>query len=192
MSYSNVWYCCLNNIRGYQFSWIQLKTQCPGYVNSWLLILLIQYWSRNCTSIYSFNFLDQLNNKIYEYWWNHNIYFSPFALRLTFYSILKNEIISFFFRSRNFIKVYVWRCDIHLGPSPGSSGIDILITLDKVSSSWTRVNDTQYTVRNALLYEAINIRLRSLSLEQEESERTFKGTVPFSNKNISVVKIDRF
>lgn len=82
--------------------------------------------------------------------------------------------------------MFIW------APSPGSSGIDILITLDKVSSSWTRVNDTQYTVRNALLYEAINIRLRSLSLEQEESERTFKGTVPFSNKNISVVKIDRF
>lgn len=82
--------------------------------------------------------------------------------------------------------IFIW------APSPGSSGIDILITLDKVSSSWTRVNDTQYTVRNALLYEAINIRLRSLSLEQEESERTFKGTVPFSNKNISVVKIDRF
>lgn len=64
--------------------------------------------------------------------------------------------------------IFIW------APSPGSSGIDILITLDKVSSSWTRVNDTQYTVRNALLYEAINIRLRSLSLEQEESERTFK------------------
>lgn len=82
--------------------------------------------------------------------------------------------------------IFIW------APSPDSPAFEVLITLDTVSGSWTRVNDTQYTVRSALLYKAINIRLRSLTFEQEESERTFRGTVYFLKKKISVVKIDQF
>lgn len=61
---------------------------------------------------------------------------------------------------------------------PGSSEFDVLITIDKVSSNWTRVNDTQYTVRHALLFEEINIRLISLT----SGEMTFKGKVDFKKK----------
>lgn len=64
---------------------------------------------------------------------------------------------------------------------PGSSEFDVLITMDKVSSNWTRVNDTQYTVRQALLFKEINIRLISLTLES--GEMTFKGKVDLKKKN---------
>lgn len=56
--------------------------------------------------------------------------------------------------------------------------------LDIVLSSWIWVNDIQYIVRSVLLYKVINIRLRLLIFEQEESERMFRGIVYFLKKKI--------
>lgn len=47
-------------------------------------------------------------------------------------------------------------------PSPSASFYDIKITRDKTEDrDWIRVQETQYTVRNSLLYDVIKINFKA-------------------------------
>lgn len=54
---------------------------------------------------------------------------------------------------------------------------NVLINKDTTPDPWTRVYDTQYTVRDALLYDNISINVR-LPESNVDNIFTFKGKVP--------------
>lgn len=58
-----------------------------------------------------------------------------------------------------------------------SSMYSVSISKDTIPGPWTRVYDTQYTVRDALLYDNISINVR-LPESNVDSIFTFKGKVP--------------
>lgn len=58
-----------------------------------------------------------------------------------------------------------------------SSMYSVSIRKDAIPGLWTRVYDTQYTVRDALLYDNISINVR-LPESNVDNIFTFKGKVP--------------
>lgn len=60
------------------------------------------------------------------------------------------------------------------------STYDVLITRDTTrDTTWTRVSDTQYTVRDVLLYKKITINVRTIG-SNVDNKLTYNGTISSS------------
>lgn len=55
---------------------------------------------------------------------------------------------------------------------------DVQLTRDTTKDPWTRVSDTQYTVRDVLLYDSITINVRTPGSVADNKE-TYNGTISF-------------
>lgn len=64
-----------------------------------------------------------------------------------------------FFTSTSFIS---GNLVFRLTPLPNSSSYDVIITRNNASDVWTRWLNTEYTVKDVLLYDSITINVRTL------------------------------
>lgn len=60
-------------------------------------------------------------------------------------------------------------------PSNNSS-YDVLLNINTIPGQWTRVIDTQYTVRDVLRYDSITINVRALN-SAVDNKMTYNGSV---------------
>lgn len=67
-------------------------------------------------------------------------------------------------------------------PSPSTLLYDVLIARDETYNSWTRVSDTQYTVRDVVLYDSITINVRTPG-SSVDNRITYNGS-DYSSSNI--------
>lgn len=67
-------------------------------------------------------------------------------------------------------------------PSPSTLFYDVLIARDEAYNSWTRVSDTQYTVRDVVLYDSITIHVRTPG-SSVDNRITYNGS-DYSSSNI--------
>lgn len=59
-----------------------------------------------------------------------------------------------------------------------NSSYDVQLTRNTTIDSWTRVSDTQHTVRDVLLYDSITINVRAPG-SNIDSKMTYNGSISF-------------